>query len=164
MESPRTASSADDSCGGQRQALLDCLDELATLPGADPATCRWLREKLSSALLNLVVVGQFKRGKSTLINALIGRALLPTGVVPLTSFVTLVQYGAHPAASLEFLDGRRCEIAPEAARPSDLATAWLRESRLQQAPLRRRWRTLLLQPAVARRGEAAGARRRGGPV
>jgi GTP-binding protein EngB required for normal cell division len=43
-------------------------------------------------------VGQFKRGKSTLINALVGQQVLPTGVLPLTSVPTIVRGGPAPAA------------------------------------------------------------------
>jgi ribosome biogenesis GTPase A len=49
--------------------------------------------KLAEDRFNLAVVGQFKRGKSTLMNALIGRDLLPTGVLPLTSAITTLCYG-----------------------------------------------------------------------
>jgi GTP-binding protein EngB required for normal cell division len=41
----------------------------------------------------LVVVGQFNRGKSTLMNAILGVDRLPTGVLPLTSVITSVGYG-----------------------------------------------------------------------
>jgi ribosome biogenesis GTPase A len=49
--------------------------------------------KLAEDRFNLAVVGQFKRGKSTLMNAVIGRDLLPTGILPLTSVITAVCYG-----------------------------------------------------------------------
>jgi predicted GTPase len=42
---------------------------------------------------NLAVLGQFSRGKSTLMNALMGMDRLPTGVLPHTSVVTTVSYG-----------------------------------------------------------------------
>ncbi len=45
-------------------------------------------EKLSQDVFNLVVLGEFKRGKTTFINALLGAELLPSAVVPLTSIVT----------------------------------------------------------------------------
>ncbi|MCL6591707.1 MAG: dynamin family protein [Firmicutes bacterium] len=41
----------------------------------------------------LAVLGQLKRGKSSLMNAIIGRELLPTGVLPLTSAITALRYG-----------------------------------------------------------------------
>lgn len=52
-----------------------------------------LMVKLAEDRFTLAVLGQFKRGKSSLINAIIGRELLPTGVVPLTSAITVLKYG-----------------------------------------------------------------------
>jgi GTP-binding protein EngB required for normal cell division len=68
-------------------------------------TCA-LADKLATEQLNLVVLGQFKRGKSTLINALLGADLLPTAVVPLTSIVTIIQHGPQSHAVVHFRDGR----------------------------------------------------------
>ena len=50
-----------------------------------------VRTKLEEEALNLVILGQFKRGKSTFINALLGEAILPTAIVPLTSVVTILR-------------------------------------------------------------------------
>jgi len=69
-----------------------------------------LADKLATEQFNLVVLGQFKRGKSTLINALLGADLLPTAVVPLTSIVTIIQPGPQPHAVVHFLDGRTLEV------------------------------------------------------
>ena len=55
--------------------------------------CQALLVKLAEDRFNLAVLGQFKRGKSSLMNAIIGRDLLPTGVLPLTSVVTTLCYG-----------------------------------------------------------------------
>src|SRR5487761_1408303 len=55
--------------------------------------CQALLVQLAEDRFNLAVVGQFKRGKSTLMNAVIGRDLLPTGVLPLTSAITALCYG-----------------------------------------------------------------------
>ena len=92
-----------------RLQLLQCLSETCGLPGADKESCNWLRKKLGDAAFNLVVVGQFKRGKSSLINALLGEILLPTGVVPLTSAITTIRYGNEirvriKANSTEFVE------------------------------------------------------------
>jgi hypothetical protein len=64
-----------------------------------------LRAKLAEHAFNLVVAGEFKRGKSSVINALLGAELLPTGVVPLTSVVTRVHYGEAPSATVTFDNG-----------------------------------------------------------
>lgn len=45
-------------------------------------------------------IGQFKRGKSTLLGALIGDPVLPTGVNPATAVPTIVRYGHEPSARL----------------------------------------------------------------
>lgn len=57
--------------------------------------CQGLMVKLAEDRFTLAVLGQFKRGKSSLMNAVIGRALLPTGVLPLTSAVTVLRYGSE---------------------------------------------------------------------
>lgn len=60
----------------------------------------------------LVLLGQFKRGKTTLLNGLVGSDLLPTGVLPLTSIVSLVRYGSEPGARVRFTNGTSRAIAP----------------------------------------------------
>jgi GTPase SAR1 family protein len=55
--------------------------------------CGELVVKLAEDRFTLAVLGQFKRGKSSLMNAVIGRDLLPTGVLPLTSAITVLKYG-----------------------------------------------------------------------
>ena len=65
-----------------------------------------LMAKLAEDRFTLAVVGQFKRGKSSLMNAVIGRELLPVGVLPLTSAITILRYGpegtaAHPPLGCE---------------------------------------------------------------
>jgi GTP-binding protein EngB required for normal cell division len=69
-----------------------------------------LAAKLDQARFNLVVLGEFKRGKSTFINALLGEDLLPTAVIPLTSVVTVVGYDDTPQATVGFVDGFAQEV------------------------------------------------------
>ncbi len=54
---------------------------------------RALFSRLAEDRFNLVVVGRFSRGKSSLMNAILGADWLPTGIVPLTSVVTAVAHG-----------------------------------------------------------------------
>jgi GTP-binding protein EngB required for normal cell division len=60
---------------------------------AGESQCRELMVKLAEDRFVLAVVGQFKRGKSSLMNTIIGRELLPTGVLPVTSVVTRLRFG-----------------------------------------------------------------------
>lgn len=69
-----------------------------------------LRHKFLESRFYLVFLGQFKRGKTSLLNAFVGTSLLPTGVLPLTSIVTIVRYGATPKVHVKFLDNSTCEI------------------------------------------------------
>jgi len=61
---------------------------------ASAEACQALLVQLAEDRFNLAVVGQFKRGKSTLMNAILGRDLLPTGLLPLTSAITTLCYGS----------------------------------------------------------------------
>ncbi|MBI3490765.1 MAG: dynamin family protein, partial [Acidobacteria bacterium] len=54
---------------------------------------RALAQRFGEGRFYLACIGQFKRGKSSLINALIAQPILPTGVTPVTSAVTIVRYG-----------------------------------------------------------------------
>lgn len=82
------------------EAALYRLAELATAFGAQhiASTARSVAERVSEGRFYVACVGQFKRGKSTLLNALIGHSILPTGVVPVTSIPTVIRYGECPAA------------------------------------------------------------------
>jgi GTPase Era involved in 16S rRNA processing len=66
-----------------------------------------LQQRLAEERFHLAVLGQFKRGKSTLLNALLGEPLLPTGVVPLTSIPTLLRAGETRGVRIIFHDGRQ---------------------------------------------------------
>lgn len=55
---------------------------------------------------HLAVLGQFKRGKSTLLNALTGDSILPMGVVPLTAAPTFLQYGKAAKITVRYQNGR----------------------------------------------------------
>jgi GTP-binding protein EngB required for normal cell division len=92
---------------GDDDPLLAALDELSALAGADDrATLAGLRGRLRERRLRVLVAGEAKRGKSTLINALLGRVVLPAGVTPLTALATTVRYGAGEGVTAVFRDGR----------------------------------------------------------
>ncbi len=90
------------------------IDELVELAGESlsAAVVQHLREgagRVGQARFNLVVLGEFKRGKSTLINSLLGRDVLPTGVVPLTSAITVLRHGSSDRLIVRYADGREAE-------------------------------------------------------
>jgi GTP-binding protein EngB required for normal cell division len=62
-------------------------------------------ERLRDSAFQLAVLGQFKRGKSTLLNAIIGEALLSAGVLPLTAVATFLTASPVPRLRLVYESG-----------------------------------------------------------
>ncbi len=92
-------------------ALEQQLQQLARLPELKGPNLQRLIDKLRTNRFNLVVMGAFKRGKSTLINALLGESVLPTAIVPLTSVVTIIGYGEQLDIQVHFQNGQTKQIA-----------------------------------------------------
>jgi small GTP-binding protein len=85
------------------------------------------KKKLEKIHFNLSVLGQFKRGKSTLINALLGEDILPTGVLPLTAIITSLHYSENKMAEVIFNNGEKkiinykniCQYVTEKENPQN---------------------------------------------
>jgi small GTP-binding protein len=92
--------------------LLDILERL-----------RWLQDKYSlSALqpnvdacaamleeqdvIDIGIFGRFKAGKSSLLNLLADRSVLPVGVTPVTAVITRLRYGPKERAAVHYYGGR----------------------------------------------------------
>lgn len=93
------------STGDQPQRLALAIahaQRVADEAGPAYVSCRdkldALKQRLEGERFHLAVLGQFKRGKSTLLNALLGADVLPTSVIPLTAIPTFVQYGRDLSA------------------------------------------------------------------
>jgi hypothetical protein len=72
--------------------------------------------------LQVAVAGRIKSGKSTLVNALIGRRVAPTDVGECTRLVTRFQYGTVDRVEVVFTDGRKqvLPFAPDGMIPAEL--------------------------------------------
>lgn len=81
--------------------------KLATLQ-PQIAACR--RQFNGNCGIDVAVFGRFKAGKSSFLNHLTGRQVLPIGVVPLTAVVTRLVYGPVERAEVRFLNGEKKEI------------------------------------------------------
>ncbi len=64
--------------------------------------------------LDVAVLGQFKAGKSSFLNAYLNRALLPVGDIPVTSVISRIHYGEQERAKVTFLDGSTRMIGMDA--------------------------------------------------
>ncbi len=82
---------------GRRRVLTDGLIQLRPgMPEAAQPMLEWLGKRLDSLSCSIAVIGQVKSGKSTFINAFIGRpGLLPTDINPWTAAVTRLHFGAN---------------------------------------------------------------------
>ncbi len=76
------------------------------------ADVRQLVARINEGRFFVACVGQFKRGKSTLLDALVGEPILPTGVVPVTTVPTVLRYGIQRTARV-LIDGKWKTIRPE---------------------------------------------------
>ena len=78
------------------------------------------RRRLRDNRVRAVVLGEIKQGKSTLINAVLQRPALPTGVTPTTGAITTVRVGSQPGMWLVSATGERESL--DDARFKALAT------------------------------------------
>lgn len=84
---------ADDLCLNKSSELID--DVLG---------------KIANDSFDIAIVGEFNRGKSTLINALLGKNILPTDILPCSATLNRVTYNVTPLVKIEYKDGRNEEI------------------------------------------------------
>lgn len=75
------------------------------------AEARQAAERAGESCFNVAVLGQFKRGKSSVLNALIGKPLLPTDVLPTTGVVTVVSRGQEGLLAVTDVHGN-CQKVP----------------------------------------------------
>lgn len=103
----------NESTQEQGPCLLELMTEAEGLfrqTGGRYATYATQTKELAARLreerFHLAVLGQFKRGKSSLINALLGREFLPTSTIPLTALPTVVRWGKARRAVIVFQNGQ----------------------------------------------------------
>jgi GTP-binding protein EngB required for normal cell division len=116
---PLTASKTDSNLVGARmdlrayeQAKFELTDILRArashLPHQHDPLYERFRElfaRLAEDRFNLIVAGRFSRGKTSLMNAILGTDRLPTGIVPVTSVITSVRYGSRERVQIEWKRG-----------------------------------------------------------
>ncbi len=119
MPEPRAASPNPSAVENQEQSisLARRVIERFQLCDLEPLL-RTVEFQMKKAELNLGVFGRFKAGKSSFLNHLVGRPLLPVGVVPVTSAITEISYGPEETASVVFQKGH----LPQAILPAEIAS------------------------------------------
>ena len=90
--------------------LFEILLKLQAIVSREPTLAPYVEqvnvgvERLKTLCYNLAVVGQFKRGKSSLINAILGLPVLPADVTPTTATVNRITFGIDPKVTIHYKD------------------------------------------------------------
>ncbi len=74
--------------------------------------CQDLDRRLAEERFTVSVLGEIKRGKSTLINALLGSEILPRAALVCTAALCIIRHGASPRAVVHYREGGQVEIPP----------------------------------------------------
>ncbi len=127
---------------GYRQTVAELRDTMMTLKGfCDTLGMKKASESIDEIMkkaaedsFDVAVVGEFRRGKSTLINALLGKDILPSDVLPTTATLNRVTYGITPFVKIEYKDGTTEDIDTE--RLSDYVTKLTEESEQRASTIR----------------------------
>lgn len=130
------------SFSGYRQTVAQLRDTMMTLKGFCNAlgmkkSAESIEETMRKAAedsFDVAVVGEFRRGKSTLINALLGKDILPSDVLPTTATLNRVTYGITPFVKIEYKDGTTEDIDTELL--SDYVTKLTEESEQRASTIR----------------------------
>lgn len=106
---PRRGAAAVRVTDRRLEAQLDYLEQLARASKRDDLAgeVRLVRAYLGRERFTVAVVGEFSRGKSSLINALVGRDVIPTGATPTTKVPIHVQGGRQACIVAPTPSGRR---------------------------------------------------------
>jgi len=118
------AQTSDARALGQLAKVSEELGE-----GAIVADVRQLLARINEGRFFVACVGQFKRGKSTLLGALVGEPILPMGVVPVTAVPTVLRYGNQRTARV--LIGEMWRTIPPDDLPQYVSEEWNPENSKQ---------------------------------
>ncbi|MCM8817333.1 MAG: dynamin family protein [Candidatus Omnitrophica bacterium] len=95
------------------ESLLDVLSDLKTGYEYQKEFIESLLKRSREQNLYLALVGQVKRGKSTLLNALIGKDILPSSIIPVTAIPTFVRYSDRIMVDVVFFNSSKKHIDAE---------------------------------------------------
>ncbi len=93
--------------------LLDRLVEIRDayrLRSLDPQIEACRQGLSGDGVVDIAVLGRFKAGKSTFLNCIAGRDVLPVGAIPVTSVITVLGFGEREQARVRFTDGRELAV------------------------------------------------------
>ncbi|MCC6752150.1 MAG: dynamin family protein [Deltaproteobacteria bacterium] len=98
--------SFDHKCGRIERAVERLRGYAGTDDGGSATAVEILR-RLRQEPFRVLVIGEFSRGKSTFINALVGEKILPSSVRPTTAVITVLHHGEQRRATLHWREPNR---------------------------------------------------------
>jgi uncharacterized tellurite resistance protein B-like protein/GTPase SAR1 family protein len=99
-------------CHPLYSTLRDGIDRNVLSPNLTEEVTK-ISRKLESQRFRVAVVGEFSKGKSTLLNALLGEEIQPVRDIPCSGTVTVLKYGPQQRVICKYKDGREEEISPQ---------------------------------------------------
>lgn len=110
--------------------LLGKIEQVVTERGLVEfrSTITAITDRLEDQSLEIAVFGRVSAGKSSLLNAILGEAILPVGVTPITAVPTRIRYGETPQLTVWFAEkrlpetlkvGQLAEVASEKGNPQN---------------------------------------------
>ena len=93
--------------------LLRLMEQIATRNGLVEfrLSIDNLVSRLEEDTFEVALFGRVSSGKSSLLNALLGTAVLPVGVNPITAIPTKLRYGNAPRVAVAYADGRKAQVS-----------------------------------------------------
>lgn len=101
----------DNSLVGNIKKVIDKLLDEKFLPSVQLKQILDKQVRRARYPMEVAITGQFSSGKSTFLNALLSKNILPTGITPVTSKVNFINYGDEYKLKITYYSGAQ-EYAP----------------------------------------------------
>lgn len=72
-----------------------------------------INNRLQNHIFSVGIMGEFRKGKSTIINALLGQEIVPSDIVPTSATLNFVRWDTDKHAEIRFKDGKKKEVPVE---------------------------------------------------
>src|SRR5690606_6366613 len=116
LTGPAVGERLEDRLAAATELLARLPDEVLEIPlrGGPEALNMVIaaRERLARPL-TIAIMGEFSAGKSTFVNALLGEAVAPMGVLPTTNTINVFRRGTGRGARIHYRDGRVAIVAAD---------------------------------------------------
>jgi len=127
----------------QTQSIISEFVEKSFLSQKSLADLSTISSELQSSEFRIAIIGEFSKGKSTLLNALLGEAVQPVRAIPCSGAISMIRYSDSPEIICYYEDGReeplsqeqykeRVSIPRSEARGDNLSNALLEASQIEK--------------------------------